>query len=78
MNLIFSHNVGTFCILHLTFNVKTPKTSAKFSEKSRNKRGSDCFFYGVLCEVCNYTNYYWVFLLVFNMNLVPGELYLGQ
>ena len=41
MNAIFFHNVG---ILHLSFNVKTPKTSAKFSKKSRNKCGSNCFF----------------------------------
>ena len=52
INLIFSDNVRIFCLI---FNAKTPKTSAKLSEKSnKNKRRSN-HLYGLLCDARAYT-----------------------
>jgi hypothetical protein len=47
MNFIFSDNVRILC---LSCNVIKPKTTAKLSNKNRNKRRSNSFLF-VFCEV---------------------------
>jgi hypothetical protein len=42
------------CLLCLSYNVKKPKTTAKLSKKSRNKRRSNRF-YNVLRDIHVYT-----------------------
>ena len=72
MNLIFSDNVHILCLF---CKVKKPKTTAKLSKKSRNKRLSNSIWWCPLCSLCLYC---YRSLPLLNINQVPEKLYLGQ
>ena len=64
-------------IMVLSWNVKSTRTTAKLSKKSKNKRRSYSFFYAVLSEVRTYTVIVF-FLSSLKMNQVLRELYICQ
>jgi len=70
INFVFTDNISN---LYLPYTVKKKsKTTAKLSEKSRNKHCSNCFQW---CHLWRQRLYCYRFFLSLYMNQVPEMLY---
>jgi hypothetical protein len=69
INFIFNDNVRILC---LSCNIKKSKTTAKLSEKSRNKRRSNRFQWSPMWRQCLYC---YCFLLPLYRNQIPEMFY---